>query len=73
MRSCRRGVGGGLRGHGRFGGGILNAGKPLIFSTRTVGQIYLLIDRKEFMETTRDWQWAADVQARLAADQGGHG
>jgi hypothetical protein len=51
--------------YGRFVGGILNAGKPLILSTRTVGEIYLLIDWKEFMETTHDRQWAADIQAWL--------
>jgi hypothetical protein len=51
--------------YGRFEGGILNTGKPLILSTRTVGQIYLLIDWKEFMETTHDRQWAADIRAWL--------
>ncbi|NUP53075.1 MAG: hypothetical protein HOW97_38005 [Catenulispora sp.] len=53
--------------YGRFVGGLLNAGKPLILSTRTVGQIYLLIDWKEFMETTHDRQWAAAVKAWLAS------
>ncbi|WP_194892833.1 hypothetical protein [Catenulispora pinisilvae] len=58
-----------------FAGGILNAGKPLLLSARTVGQTYLLTDWKEFMETTHDRQWAADIQARLdipgcAADGG---
>ncbi|GAA1970760.1 hypothetical protein [Catenulispora subtropica] len=52
--------------YGRFVGGILNAGKPLILSTRTVGQIYLLIDWKEFMETTHDRQWAAAIRDWLA-------
>ncbi|MEZ0106766.1 hypothetical protein ABH920_000757 [Catenulispora sp. EB89] len=54
--------------YGRFVGGILNAGKPLILSTRTEGVIYLLIDWKEFTETTRDRQWAADIKAWLASD-----
>jgi hypothetical protein len=53
--------------YGRFEGGILNTGKPLILSTRTVGQIYLLIDWKEFMETTHDRQWAADIRTWLEA------
>jgi hypothetical protein len=42
----------------------------LILSTRTVGQIYLLIDGKEFMETTHDRQWAADIRAWPASDLG---
>ena len=33
-----------------------------------MGQIYLLIDWKEFMETTHDRQWAADIQAWLTMD-----
>ena len=51
--------------YGRFEGGILNFGKPLILDTSTVGQIYLLIDWKEFMEITHDRQWASDIQAWL--------
>lgn len=54
--------------YGRFVGGILNSGKPLILSTRTEGVIYLLIDWKEFTETTHDRQWAADIKAWLASD-----
>ena len=53
---------------GRFVGGIPNAGKPLILSTRTEGVIYLLLDWKEFTETTRDRQWAADIKAWLTSD-----
>ncbi len=44
--------------YGRFIGGLLDSGKPLILGT-PVGEIYLLIDRKEFMETTRNREWAA--------------
>ncbi|WP_089100557.1 glycoside hydrolase family 3 N-terminal domain-containing protein [Streptomyces hyaluromycini] len=45
--------------YGRFLGGLLNAGKPLILSTAapSPGDIYLLINRREFMETTDDRQW----------------
>ncbi|MFD0631296.1 hypothetical protein ACFQ9X_06290 [Catenulispora yoronensis] len=64
--------------YGRFVGGLLNSGKPLILNTRTVGQIYLLIDWKEFMETTHDRRWAAAVKAwltpeRAVPDHGGAG
>ena len=44
--------------YGRFIGGLLNAGKPLIVTVPTVGELYLLIDRKEIMETTDDRRWA---------------
>ncbi|MFJ6079827.1 hypothetical protein ACIQI8_00390 [Streptomyces sp. NPDC092369] len=53
--------------YGRFIGGLLNAGKPLILDTTTVGEIYLLIDRKEFMETTRDREWERHITAWLTA------
>ncbi|MGW7542832.1 hypothetical protein ACWGKQ_17235 [Streptomyces sp. NPDC054770] len=47
--------------YGRFLGGLLNAGKPLILSTASAsafpGDIYLLINRREFMETTDDRKW----------------
>ncbi|MFJ4629232.1 hypothetical protein [Streptomyces sp. NPDC088847] len=56
--------------YGRFLGGLLNAGKPLILDTTTVGQVYLLIDRKEFMETTRDRAWERHITAWLAAEPG---
>jgi hypothetical protein len=52
--------------YGRFIGGLLNAGKPLILDT-AAGEIYLLIDRKEFMETTRDREWADAIRTWLAA------
>ena len=51
--------------YGRFIGGLLNAGKPLILDTVPAGEIYLLIDRKEFMETTDDRAWAARLTAWL--------
>lgn len=51
--------------YGRFIGGLLNAGKPLILGTVPAGEIYLLIDRKEFMETTDDRAWAARIEAWL--------
>ncbi|GAB3422077.1 hypothetical protein [Flindersiella endophytica] len=43
--------------YGRFVGGLLNAGKPLILTTAPVGVIYLLVNRREFMETTDDRAW----------------
>ena len=47
--------------YGRFIGGLLNSGKPLILQTSKVGEIYLLIDRKEFMETTDNKNWQAHL------------
>jgi hypothetical protein len=44
--------------YGRFLGGLLNAGKPLVVQARTVGEIYLMIDHKTFMETTDNRRWA---------------
>jgi len=52
--------------YGRFIGGLLNAGKPLILGTVPAGEVYLLIDRKEFMETTDDRAWAARIEAWLS-------
>ncbi|GAA1973079.1 hypothetical protein [Amycolatopsis minnesotensis] len=49
--------------YGRFIGGLLDRGKPLIVDTRTAGEIYLLIDRKEFMETTDNKGWEKDLNA----------
>ncbi|MGW7423201.1 hypothetical protein ACWGJB_24715 [Streptomyces sp. NPDC054813] len=44
---------------GRFLGGLLNAGKPLILTTASpsADEIYLLINRREIMETTDDREW----------------
>ncbi|WP_433599194.1 hypothetical protein ACQPXH_26530 [Nocardia sp. CA-135953] len=51
--------------YGRFMGGLFDTGKPLILDTAPAGAIYLLIDRKEMMETTRNREWfAAIVQWR---------
>lgn len=53
--------------YGRFIGGLLDSGKPLILVTTTVaGDIYLLIDRKEFMESTRNKEWAAAITTWLS-------
>ncbi|MGN6187450.1 MAG: hypothetical protein ACTHOE_01010 [Conexibacter sp.] len=53
--------------YGRFIGGLLNAGKPLILDTAAAGEIYLLIDRKELMETTKDREWQQAIEEWLAA------
>ena len=58
--------------YGRFIGGLLNAGKPLILRTSTAGEIYLLINRKESMETTDDRQWEKLIKAWLADDSADH-
>ena len=55
--------------YGRFIGGLLNAGKPLILETAPHGEIYLLVDRKEFMETTRDREWADAIRSWHAAER----
>jgi hypothetical protein len=50
--------------YGRFMGGLLNSGKPLILATATTaGEIYLLIDRKELMETTRNARWEQALES----------
>jgi hypothetical protein len=51
--------------YGRFIGGLLNAGKPLIIETAPAGEIYLLINRKEFMETTEDRAWERSLNEWL--------
>ncbi|MEV4015724.1 hypothetical protein AB0J35_35000 [Nonomuraea angiospora] len=43
--------------YGRFLGGLLNAGKPLILGTTVAGEIYLMIDHKSFLETTSNRKW----------------
>src|SRR5882757_45107 len=52
--------------YGRFIGGLLNAGKPLILTVNEITEIYLLIDRKEFMETTQDRDWERRINEWLA-------
>jgi hypothetical protein len=51
--------------YGRFIGGLLNAGKPLILET-VHGELYLLIDRKEFMETNDDKRWSQLIEKWIA-------
>jgi hypothetical protein len=52
--------------YGRFLGGLLNAGKPLILRTADAGETYLLINRKEFTETTDDRRWEKLIKTWLA-------
>jgi hypothetical protein len=52
--------------YGRFIGGLLNAGKPLILRTTSAGEIYLLVNRKELMETTDDRRWEKLIKTWLA-------
>jgi hypothetical protein len=49
--------------YGRFIGGLLNAGKPLILTTAnpSAEEIYVLINRREFMETTDDRVWEKKI------------
>ncbi|PXX68543.1 hypothetical protein DFR70_102225 [Nocardia tenerifensis] len=49
--------------YGRFMGGLLNAGKPLILRTTTEGEIYLLINRREIAEFTSNRRWQAAIAA----------
>lgn len=49
--------------YGRFIGGLLDAGKPLIIQTTTVGEIYVLIDRREILEFTTNRRWEAAIAA----------
>jgi hypothetical protein len=50
--------------YGRFLGGLLDSGKPLILGTNTpAGEVYLLIDRKELMESTHNKEWAEAIEA----------
>ncbi|WP_410575461.1 hypothetical protein [Amycolatopsis sp. cmx-4-61] len=57
--------------YGRFLGGLTDSGKPLILGTNTpVGELYLLIDRKEFMESTHNKEWAAAIEDWRAGSGG---
>ncbi|MFI6040222.1 hypothetical protein ACIA8C_01225 [Nocardia sp. NPDC051321] len=49
--------------YGRFMGGLLNAGKPLILQTTTAGEIYILINRREISEFTSNRRWEAAIAA----------
>ncbi|WP_433760282.1 hypothetical protein [Nocardia sp. CA-135398] len=51
--------------YGRFLGGLLDSGKPLILDTLPGGEIYLLIDRREIMESTRNKQWENAIRRWL--------
>ena len=42
--------------YGRFLGGLLDSGKPLILDT-SADTIYLLVDRRELLETTKNEKW----------------
>ncbi|GAA4638258.1 hypothetical protein GCM10023196_095240 [Actinoallomurus vinaceus] len=53
--------------YGRFIGGLLNAGKPLILGTTMVGEIYLMIDHRTFMETTDNRRWTALIKEWLGS------
>lgn len=54
---------------GRFLGGLLNAGKPLVLGTAQAGAVYLLIDRRELMETTDDRAWAERIDAWRSGEE----
>ncbi|MFF7135514.1 hypothetical protein ACFZBZ_24550 [Streptomyces sp. NPDC008196] len=45
--------------YGRFLGGLLNAGRPLILHTihASADEVYLLINHRDFLETTDDRAW----------------
>jgi hypothetical protein len=55
--------------YGRFIGGLFNAGKPLILTVPAIDELYLLIDRKEIMETTDDRRWAKLLADWLSLDR----
>ncbi|MEV0151443.1 MULTISPECIES: hypothetical protein [unclassified Nonomuraea] len=44
--------------YGRCVGGLLNSGKPLILGTSAQGEIYLMVNHRRFLETTRNRTWA---------------
>ncbi|MFI1507749.1 hypothetical protein [Streptomyces sp. NPDC020597] len=50
--------------YGRFLGGLLNAGRPLILNTAhaSAGEVYLLVDHRGFLETTDDRAWAERIE-----------
>lgn len=47
--------------YGRLAGGLLDGAKPLILQTTDAGEIYLLIDRREVSDLTRDRQWESTL------------
>jgi hypothetical protein len=50
--------------YGRFLGGLLNAGQPLILNTTTASadEVYLLINHRGFLETTDDRAWEKRIE-----------
>ncbi|PPS70175.1 MULTISPECIES: hypothetical protein [Streptomyces] len=50
--------------YGRFLGGLLNAGQPLILNTTNASadEVYLLINHRGFLETTDDRAWAKRIE-----------
>ncbi|MEU1315007.1 hypothetical protein [Streptomyces tibetensis] len=50
--------------YGRFLGGLLNAGQPLILNTTNASadEVYLLINHRGFLETTDDRAWARRIE-----------
>jgi hypothetical protein len=50
--------------YGRFLGGLLNAGQPLILNTTdaSAGEVYLLVNHRGFLETTDDRAWEKRIE-----------
>ncbi|MEU1481245.1 hypothetical protein [Streptomyces sp. NPDC005760] len=50
--------------YGRFLGGLLNAGRPLILNTThaSAAEVYLLINHRGFLETTDDRTWEKRIE-----------
>ncbi|WP_369229427.1 hypothetical protein AB5J56_02165 [Streptomyces sp. R21] len=56
--------------YGRFVGGLLNSGRPLIVETVTAGEIYLMVDHKTFLETTSNRKWTRLLKSWLMSGDG---
>jgi hypothetical protein len=52
--------------YGRFSGGLRDGGKPLILDTAAAGELYLLINRKAFLERTEDRRWEQLINTWIA-------
>ncbi|MFG2799840.1 hypothetical protein [Streptomyces pseudovenezuelae] len=50
--------------YGRFLGGLLNAGQPLILTTTkaSADEVYLLVNHRGFLETTDDRAWEKRIE-----------
>ncbi|MEU7722918.1 hypothetical protein [Streptomyces tibetensis] len=50
--------------YGRFLGGLLNAGRPLILNTThaSAEEVYLLVNHRGFLETTDDRAWEKHIE-----------